>query len=1061
MARQVLPIVGAVAGFVVGGPAGAQVGFALGSLIGNAVDPIEMQGNKVGDAPTQVAAEGGARAIVYGKGCIRATCIIERGGRRVVKQRDSSGGKGSGPTTVNERALWTYAIGLGEAIVGGSPLRIWEDEKLVYDVTPESAIPSDTVKFAERFRFYDGSETQLPDPAIEAIYSDPDDAPYYRGTAYLVFPQRDLTDWGERVPTYRVEVASNIFASPDSEWFRAVPYTGNGIGLADVEALNLSAGGMVIVARTDAAERPMIYFKDGASSILEMSNYTALSGAPGNPVGSSAMFDSDGTIHLPMNTSGASYMAYVFKEKLGSFRITHYTGNGVAGNTVAHGLGVTPKFHFVRQEDDPDVTLAWAHIAPFNGTAFVRLSDDSNYEVSSQQWNNSAPNSVNVTLGSNTRINANGRGYYLFAIGGDDVYAASFTTGSTIPIGFDPDFILMKRRGTQQYNWGALTQTADFWEGSELTALIHGSTGAAAFLDNRITRLGEGSYRVNTTDPTNWAGRTMDFLAIRGGQWTPGDPITLAQIVAAIHERCGHVGSDYNVTQLTDIVAGVVIEQTVSGAEAINSIIGGYFADPSDYDGAINYIKRGAPVIRTLTEDDLTDDPDDWQRNNAIEYPIKFHLFAQLADQAYAPIKATSSRYSSDIAVVGEASSQIPVTFDGSEEPYAIAAKMHKVLWTEANGEVTWPITDQHLDLVPTDCLGLSYRGQLNRVRIVQIEDTPGERKLVMRMDRQSAYTANLTAIPEPPAPTPPQPSTPSDTVLAILDTSALTDDADNLHMLVAMSGESDAWSGAQLQRSLDGGANYANVLNTTFNAVMGELMLPVSSASPYYTDTTNVVRVELYTSDDLDAQTQTQFLNYGGAFALSWNDSNGQQWELMQYRDATEVSPGVWELSRLMRGRKYTEGAEHPAGSVFVLLDAAVLRTDAQIGWIGTDLTHRAVSNGLSPETADEQTVEYRGNSSREWPVGVVVLNHDDPDVLEVDVDPRFRFGTNMNPIQSVNWQGLRITSTDGVNTETLDTTSLIHSFDVTGWGSPITVTVWQINRITGLSDPVTEVIP
>ena len=82
MARQVLPIVGAVAGFAIGGPTGAQIGFALGSLVGNAVDPIEMQGRKLGDAPTQVAAEGGARAIVFGKGCIRATIILERGGRR-------------------------------------------------------------------------------------------------------------------------------------------------------------------------------------------------------------------------------------------------------------------------------------------------------------------------------------------------------------------------------------------------------------------------------------------------------------------------------------------------------------------------------------------------------------------------------------------------------------------------------------------------------------------------------------------------------------------------------------------------------------------------------------------------------------------------------------------------------------------------------------------------------------------------------------------------------------------------------------------------------------------
>ena len=204
--RQIMPIAGAVVGGMFGAP---QLGFAIGSLIGNAVDPLEVQGNKLGDAPTQTAGEGGARAIVFGKGCVRATVILERGGRRVVKKRHRSG-KGGGPTTTEERALWTYAIGIGEAIPNGGLLRIWENEKLVYDVTPTSQIVEDSTEFAKLFRFYDGAEDQLPDPAIEAIYTDPTDAPYYRGTAYMVFPQRDLTDFGEALTPEGVAVHERV-----------------------------------------------------------------------------------------------------------------------------------------------------------------------------------------------------------------------------------------------------------------------------------------------------------------------------------------------------------------------------------------------------------------------------------------------------------------------------------------------------------------------------------------------------------------------------------------------------------------------------------------------------------------------------------------------------------------------------------------------------------------------------------------------------------------------------------------------------------------------------------
>ena len=50
--RQIMPIAGAVVGGMFGAP---QLGFAIGSMIGNIVDPIEIQVRKLGDAPTQVA----------------------------------------------------------------------------------------------------------------------------------------------------------------------------------------------------------------------------------------------------------------------------------------------------------------------------------------------------------------------------------------------------------------------------------------------------------------------------------------------------------------------------------------------------------------------------------------------------------------------------------------------------------------------------------------------------------------------------------------------------------------------------------------------------------------------------------------------------------------------------------------------------------------------------------------------------------------------------------------------------------------------------------------------
>lgn len=1059
MARQVLPWFGAAVGFVASGgnPMGAQAGFAIGSIIGNAVDPIEMQGNKLGDSPSQTAAEGGARAIVFGKGCIRATCIIERGGRRVIKQRDSSGGKGSGPTTVNERALWTYAIGLGEAIPGGAILRIWEQEKLVYDVTPGSTIPADTAAFAQRFRFHDGSEDQLPDPAIEAIYSDPTDVPYYRGTAYIVFPQRDLTDFGEAVPTYRVEVASLVAVVTVGQSVTATytmggnhsgayifPRSNGNLGFAQ-STIGVSIGGTYTVGELNSSlsllsSNSVTWLGSGYGDSrlwLRGRNEAGYGISADGNYGYCELFQNGAGLgkYQPTDTARADWW---YGEDQPEFGGAVWFGDSAGGNGYWY-LGVRSsgnggytrrllKFQVLGGTDVPQTGLVSGvgSPPPANPAFWMTRSRDGYIHI----------------------IEADGT-YRKF----DDALVEVESRPLGLPVnevrgfGVDGDVLVLVRGGGGGPTAGAYFHRIS--TGVLLSAVLHPSMG------------GDQSTRVIFTDDSCyiqcglWIGRIPYTVTAVAGQ------IDLASVVASLHSRCGHAMSDYSVSELSELIEGITIEQTVTAAEAINSIIGIHWADPTDYDGRIHYIKRGKPVIRTLTINDLIDEPETWQRNNAIEYPAKVHFFGQIADLAYASVKATSARYSADVKVVGEAGVASPETFNDASRPYEIAAILHKIMWTEAGGEITWRVTDEHLDLVATDNVGLAWSGELWRARIVQIETDPGELKLKMRLDRQSAYTANLTAIPQPPPVTPPQTSIPSDTALAVMDISALTDDADDLHIVTAMSGESDSWAGGALQRSLDDGATFSTVSSSTNNAIMGLLQQAVAAASPYYTDDTNEVVVELFTDDDLHSLSQQQFLSEGGGFALSWEDGGTQKWELLQYRDATLVAPKTYRLTTLQRGRLNTEAAAHPVGAMFVLLDGAVQRQATQSGWIGTDLTHRAVSNGQSPEGADEQTLTYDGNSQREFPVANLLLERDGDDVHATAV-PRHRFGTEDSPIRSLNHDGYRWAATDGANTAAAETNrdTPTWTIDATGWASPVTVTVAQLNRITGAGPTVSEEI-
>lgn len=549
---------------------------------------------------------------------------------------------------------------------------------------------------------------------------------------------------------------------------------------------------------------------------------------------------------------------------------------------------------------------------------------------------------------------------------------------------------------------------------------------------------------VNTTSAelraTTWG---PDSITIMGS----GVTVPLRDIVSDIHARCDFPAGKFDVSELDARVTGLVLAGEYSGADAINTLRSLYLFDRADFDKKIHYPKRGAAVVATLTYDDLVEEPDTSRREQAIEYPKKLHLGYQNAVGGYAVAKATSSRSSPDVRVVGETTMQVPVVLNPDQAAQA-AAIFHKVAYAEAEGEVKLSVPDSFLRFVPSNCIGLALRGRVSRLRIEQMDVAAGIIELTLRHDRQSAYTSNVTGVPIP-APTPPPPTIVGDSVLAVIDISARTDSEDDLHYLVAATGGMPAWNGATVQRSLDGGASYANVASVGRGIIMGSLVNDLASASEFFTDTTNVIRVRLF-RDTLRIEdiTETQFLSEGGAFVIMRPDGSS---EVLQYRDAVEVSTGVFDLSHLHRGQLNSGASAHLAGAVLVGLSRAV-HVDAQSAWIGVALTHRAVSNGESPELADEQTESFVGQSQMEWPVAFLELERDGSDIVSASWVPRLRFGSDVAPVESINFRGYRVTLDDGVlPAVTFDTTSTAITYDASALGTPLTVNVASINRITG----------
>ncbi len=218
MATIVLSTVGAAAGSVFG-PIGAVVGRAIGGLAGAAIDNavlgaltpaqhVHVQGPRLKDLQVMASTEGAPIPRVYGRVRLSGQIIwatrLEEEVHTETTTVSSSGGKGGGggggrmrTTTTTYRYYANLAIALCEGEVARIE-RIWADGKPL-DIEADGIV----------MRFYPGSETQEPDPLI-AAKEGMNDAPAYRGVAYVVFERLSLERFGNRIPQFTFEVVRPI-----------------------------------------------------------------------------------------------------------------------------------------------------------------------------------------------------------------------------------------------------------------------------------------------------------------------------------------------------------------------------------------------------------------------------------------------------------------------------------------------------------------------------------------------------------------------------------------------------------------------------------------------------------------------------------------------------------------------------------------------------------------------------------------------------------------------------------------------------------------------------------
>lgn len=167
----------------------------------------EAKGQSLGEIAQQTAKEAEPRVIVWGRVRPIGGNVIhaQEPVRKWVKQSSGGGKGGSGSKTQKvEHVFRTYAIGVCEGPITGYT-RIWRNNKLVYDARGNEWGEKNNGVFLKSFRLYIGGWNQMPSPDLEAIWG-VGNIPAYRGTAYMVSINEDLTELGGSVPQWLFEV---------------------------------------------------------------------------------------------------------------------------------------------------------------------------------------------------------------------------------------------------------------------------------------------------------------------------------------------------------------------------------------------------------------------------------------------------------------------------------------------------------------------------------------------------------------------------------------------------------------------------------------------------------------------------------------------------------------------------------------------------------------------------------------------------------------------------------------------------------------------------------------
>ncbi len=536
----------------------------------------------------------------------------------------------------------------------------------------------------------------------------------------------------------------------------------------------------------------------------------------------------------------------------------------------------------------------------------------------------------------------------------------------------------------------------------------------------------------------------LEFLTDEGG----GDEDwTLPEVIEDLCHRAGLQGERIGLTLMDwqQIVRGFTIGNAYAASGNLQTLSSVFFFDPYSADGRVNFVGRGRDAAATIIEDDMIDDGQpvedgSTRRMDPIAVPRVLHLNYYDVAGGLNTDKQRSERPEGSRADGDPTSLQTPVVLS-ADEAATVVARTHGLMIEQQKGELNFALPDNWLRLTESDAVFVQTGTKMVRAILTRVETDDGEQRYKAIRDRQSLYTTEVQGIPAAPVTRPPS-SVAGPTIIEFLDIPILRDMDDQLGFRMAVAGILPAWPGALVELSLDGGANYITSETTRVGSIMGTLVTALGDHPAAFPDLVNACQVEITTPNAALVNTDLAGMMNRRNRAIIGD-------ELVNFADTDEVTPGTWELSHWLRGRKGTDTTAHAPGERFVMLDTTMF-IPAELAWLGRTLTFRATTFGRPADEATMASVVFTGQSQVERRPAYLQARRDGTDVV-ASWQGVGRLGGGANVAMGVQFAGFQVTLTDGSSTQTHNTLVGEFTGSLAAFIGPVTVRVQQRNNMTG----------